>query len=678
MAEIIGELRDDATYGEKQTLKFLQQNLPKEFTIYVEVPINLQRERRYPDFIIVTNYGVIVLEVKDWVKILKIDKIRATILTRENKQRTERCPVDTARDYAIALNDVLRNPGDGKQPLTKITWSHAAILYNLRGADLSWAYQCWGEDFIISRADLQNPDILLKKIKRTIPSWRMNSLKKEELDRIRAIVFPLNEADIPGREPVILDEQQEKIVAEPVVQAPSPAEEEASPVRQEGLFVEQAEEEKKEKLPPEGRRLSQNVAIRLVRGISGSGKTLVLIQRARYLAACHPEWKIGVFTYNQPLQRQLEGVFRGTQIRPRTFDSLCRKWVMLPEDKNTDFSTWVKTAPRNFPILEKIDTWLIEREIDWLRDMGVTEREEYLGIERRGVGKDLRLLAEDRQALFDVYEAYRAYLKNTGSWDWYEARLMALEALEKNGPKEDDLYDAILIDEAQDWAPAWLKIITRLVKPEQGLIFMVDDPSQSIYRMFSWREKGVEVVGRTRWLRVPYRNTYEIYQAAYRLIAENRDIQQALAEEGEIIKPEVSSDTMRHGPRPLIHCCVSLLDELDAVRNSVATLKQEGYSEEQILVLAHYNSDYQRLKTTLQGSGVIVDRMKRYKGLEMEAVIIPFLQRSFRNLDESSDELRLLYMAMTRARSKLVLTSSGKLPAAIQELVNLRLVDMIK
>ena len=65
MAEVIGFLRENATHGEKTTLQLLQENLPKEYSIYVEIPLHGQRDIRYPDFIILTNFGVIVLEVKD-------------------------------------------------------------------------------------------------------------------------------------------------------------------------------------------------------------------------------------------------------------------------------------------------------------------------------------------------------------------------------------------------------------------------------------------------------------------------------------------------------------------------------------------------------------------------------------------------------------------------------------
>ena len=45
-AEVIGFLRDDATFGEKETLKFLRANLPKEYTVYVESPIRTKRDIR--------------------------------------------------------------------------------------------------------------------------------------------------------------------------------------------------------------------------------------------------------------------------------------------------------------------------------------------------------------------------------------------------------------------------------------------------------------------------------------------------------------------------------------------------------------------------------------------------------------------------------------------------------
>jgi hypothetical protein len=66
MAQVVGKLREEATPGEHLVLDRLRTNLPKDMTVYVETPISLYRKISNPDFIILTNYGYIILEVKDW------------------------------------------------------------------------------------------------------------------------------------------------------------------------------------------------------------------------------------------------------------------------------------------------------------------------------------------------------------------------------------------------------------------------------------------------------------------------------------------------------------------------------------------------------------------------------------------------------------------------------------
>ena len=50
-----------------------------------------------------TNYGVIVLEVKDWVQIKTADPSGATIRTRKGEERRVPNPVNSARDFALTL-----------------------------------------------------------------------------------------------------------------------------------------------------------------------------------------------------------------------------------------------------------------------------------------------------------------------------------------------------------------------------------------------------------------------------------------------------------------------------------------------------------------------------------------------------------------------------------------------
>lgn len=684
MADRIGILREDATYGEKQTLRLLCQNLPKEYVVYVETPIRKRREIRYPDFVILANYGVIVLEVKDWVQIKRADPSGAEIYTRKGESRWEKNPVSTAREMAIALSSMLESYSGQDEPVEKIPWGYAAVLVNQPTSAITRLRRVWGEEFVIGMADLENPDILLNRIKQTFTAKRMRPLTRRELDQVRAVIYPVVEIELENRPAVILDDQQERIVAEPI--RPEPA---STPkkdrraerrLRQEQLLdsLQSSAEADTEKLPDEGEHLSRNVAIRLVRGFSGSGKTLVLVQRARFLAALYPDWKIGVLTFNKLIQQQFEQTFKGTPIKPLTFHSFCNQWLSVSDGSEVKLMDWIAEKQADYPIIKKLGRDMTAREIDWIRDMGITSREEYIAVERRGIGKDRRLLADERNAVFDVYEAYRAYLYQSNRWDWSELPLMTLQALEKNQVKGEDIYDAFLIDEAQDWAPVWFKVLNRLIHPEHGVIFLTDDPSQSIYRYFSWKEKSINVIGRTRWLRIPYRNTYEIYRAAYSMIANSPEIQSALSEEGVLIEPDLSSQKMRHGPLPLVRKCRNAADELSSVKNIVTTLLQEGFPEKQIAVLLRYRRSMEEIQKALQGSGVWINMIHGFKGLEAEAVIIPHLEDTFVRSEEDAGERRLLYMAMSRARSRLYLTYSGKLPSAYEVLRRQGLADFVE
>jgi superfamily I DNA/RNA helicase len=60
--------------------------------------------------------------------------------------------------------------------------------------------------------------------------------------------------------------------------------------------------------------------------------------------------------------------------------------------------------------------------------------------------------------------------------------------------------------------------------------------------------------------------------------------------------------------------------------------------------------------------------MHSFKGLEMDVILVPGLQTTFVRPEEEGSERRLLYMAMSRARVKLYMTYSGKLPQAYEEL----------
>jgi superfamily I DNA/RNA helicase len=216
-----------------------------------------------------------------------------------------------------------------------------------------------------------------------------------------------------------------------------------------------------------------------------------------------------------------------------------------------------------------------------------------------------------------------------------------------------------------------MRIVTRLLKPG-GHLFLCDDPSQSVYRYYSWRQKGVEVRGRTRWLRIPYRNTRQIFEAAYTLIADDPLAQRLLAECGEGVHPDLDSAAMRDGPRPQVHCFPSWAAEREFVVQEIETLvRQAGMLPTEIGILHEKKHVHDRYRP-LVPQGVQLYEVKRQTGLEYKAVFIPKLQDMFDRTGDISWEEHVgrerlkSYMTMTRARTRLYLLYEGKWPRLLE------------
>lgn len=686
MAQIFGFLREDkATHGEKLVLKHLKNNLPNDFAVYVECPIHDRRQLRYPDFIVSTNYGVVVLEVKDWVTVQKADRFGAEIFTRDQRTRREGNPIIQARELALLLiNEFRRIQGQmGKSGEIKdVPWGYAAVLPNLPTSVITQLRKAWGEEFVLNLDDL-GPDRALARLKDTLPAEHIRALHKAEMDLIRATINPTVLIEAENRPVVILDVEQEKIVAESVKEAPQPQPAKPKPV-QTDLFepapssAAQASPKKaaEEQLPEYAEALSKNAGIRLVRGVAGSGKTLVLTQRARFLAAQYPDWEILVLTFNNALSRHLSDTLAGTgRVKVMTFHGLCRSLI---EGAGLEWASpispreWLKEQKGERPVLEELGADFLEEEIAWIKESGIQGQKAYLEIERKGRGGGQRLGQEQRKQIYQLLVDYQKHLSQEKAIDWADIPYIMLNGM-RLGKIESPNYGAILIDEAQDFAPVWLRVIRKLLDPQQGVLFLADDPSQSIYRLYSWREKGIEVVGRTRHLKLPYRNTEEIYRAAFALIEDEPILQKALEHEGQVL-PELGGALMRHGERPLLRRCESFEQETTLIREQVRGFIQGGVDGKQIAVLHRNRAGVTKLEAALRGLEVEISTFHASKGLEYEKVFISQMQTTFKGFWEDpealAEELRLVYMAMTRARSELKMYYQGNLPNPMRRVLD--------
>lgn len=249
------------------------------------------------------------------------------------------------------------------------------------------------------------------------------------------------------------------------------------------------------------------------------------------------------------------------------------------------------------------------------------------------------------------------------------------------------IYQAILVDEAQDFYDEWFQALLKVLDQEMNSLFFVYDNTQSVYGQshrrksgWSWAKLGIDVVGRSQIFDLNYRNAPEILELAWKFIQpslEKAEIKVGKREDSpsidKLIEPKKkasrSSDVS------------PILVQVDSDRIAIEIAHQvklalESHTDSSIGVLLHpTHQNIKLLKTRIskelfrlginhhapmrsqERAGnivdrpiVIVDSWNAVKGVEFNAVIIVGVETS-----EEFEEKAGLYTAMTRAKDHLVL-----------------------
>ncbi len=676
MATIIGSLRPDATAGEKEVLNRLRE-LPADYLVWPELAV----AGRHPDFVIAApGRGVAVFEVKDWVEIVAANPQTFNIRTRGGEERNEENPIRGLRHKAFAITRRLESeprlihqsgPHYGK---LRVPYAYAVIFPNLTDMFL-WQLGPIFDDnrWAISRDRLQQC-AALELIDSLNWGFRAD-LSADDMDVIRAAIFPELKIISGGREVGVMDQTQEHAAREALFERAAPP---------------------REELPEHGRRLAVNPVIRLVRGVAGSGKTLVLARRARYLSEANPDWHVLVVTFTRALAQTLRDQLGDDDPRLTVthFHQLCTDLIdqELGDWGHGPVTDTVGTIARllqDLPSMERLDSQFLAGEIAWMKDTGLTD-ERYLTAPR--VGRRRPLLPADRQFVLDVYRRYQHNLGWRHRFDWMDVPITVANAIDA-GALTGARYDAILIDEAQDFAPTWFGVLRRLLNPETGVMFLAADGAQRIYRQHSWRSLGLNVVGRARVLPRPYRMTYEIARAAAELMRGNPVVMEELAgEEDELLQRQPDSRWMRHGDHPELRLFANQAVEFKWLQNRLEDLRRDGYAPHEIAIFHRHTQSIDpyaghlrkhkwpvrvlRADAPVEGDGITVGTMHAAKGLEFRAVFMPQLDMMFDKLGVTAEErrasvaaeTRLLYVALTRARERAYLMHRGRLPEHLAHL----------
>lgn len=281
-----------ATSGEKALFNILTA-LPDDVFVYYDVPI----KHRYADFVVISpRLGVLMIEIKDWKSSTIVYANSDTIelhLRSHNKNVIH--PLKQARQYVFALRDEIQNRLEGRILLQqdgphkgKICFpiSYLACLSQISERDietlnLSSVFDLGRtltkEWFTIARdiAGAQLEGLLACYF---VPKFQFTPLDKTQIDHLRGIIHP-------------------HIVVRSATQKLRDTYEDSGRSLETFIRVLDAKQEQKARHIGPGHRL--------MFGVAGSGKTTILIARAKYLAEQNQDKKGLVLCFNRPLATYL-------------------------------------------------------------------------------------------------------------------------------------------------------------------------------------------------------------------------------------------------------------------------------------------------------------------------------------------------------------------------------------
>ena len=595
MAIIVPNLRlghAKVTPGERRFAFRLEHLLEDDYWCFYDIPVG--KRRRYPDFIILhPRRGLLFLEVKDWRlrSIESIDHQKVELKTASGLQAHVN-PIEQARQGAYQTVDMLRGDPelrekDGRYKGNLICpYGYGVVLTNITRKQIRAALPDDVADRVLPGHLLICQDEMLED---TDPEafqerlWGMfnyqfdRALTLPELDRIRWHLYPEIRIDNLDLFP------QEASEADSV---------------QEIVRVMDIEQEQLARGLGEGHRV--------IHGVAGSGKTLILGCRSEVLADL----------LNKPVL------------------VLCF---------NITLAAKLRSHMSSKGITDKVHVYHFH---DWC-------------------GQQLRTYHVDVVV---------------GEKPYWERQVDSVIAGVEKGQIPREQYGALLIDEGHDFEEDWLRLVVQMIDRNTNSLLLLYDDAQSIYRRnglgFSLSSVGVQARGRTKILKLNYRNTREILAFAYEF-AKDYLLEKSASDDGvPLIKPETAGVA---GPAPIFRQFQSFQEEAAFAAGCVTKWHEDGVPWRDVAIVydAHWMGQtlarnfsqraipYQLLDTPAskrgydpQGDQVVMLTQQSSKGLEFPRVIVVGLGKLKTEPEDVAEESRQLYVAMTRARECLLVTAS--------------------
>ena len=432
-----------------------------------------------------------------------------------------------------------------------------------------------------------------------------------------------------------------------------------------------------------------------VLGAAGTGKTVVAMHRARWLARNLPgRGRILFTTFTKNLaadiRHNLGAICKPEELARIEVTNLDHWVVGFLRGRRYEFriryervqEAWQRALDLKPSDLDVTDAFYDDEWEQVIQAHGVTTLDEYLHVSR--VGRGTRLNRAARAKAWRVFEEYRTQLAERGVKEVDDAYRDAATLLQNDRGTLD--YVAVVVDEAQDMGAQAYRLIRHIVPAGANDLFVVGDGHQRIYG----RNKvvlgrcGIDVRGRSRKLRLNYRTTEETRCWAARLLAGR-----AIDDLDGGSDDDKGITSLTRGPEPLLRNFESREEQSAFIVAYLKQVKTEDASLRGVCVVARTRCERDAIAETLKehdlthvaleaGSvdaaetdGVRLATMHRVKGLEFDRVVMASINSDMVPLpiaidargdavereSAETEERALVYVAATRSKKELLVLS---------------------
>ena len=588
----LGACTSRMTSGERRLAERLEHKLDDDYLLWYDVPMG--PKNAHPDFCVLhPRRGILVLEVKDWrlSTILQADKQNWEIMG-DNGPKTVINPLEQARQYAHQVVKALERDAHLVQPegahagKLVFPWSYGVVLTNItrkqfEAAELHKAIEpqrviC--QDEMLESVDAED---LQSRLWEMFPYGMRGTMSLPQMDRVRWIMFP----EVRVQQGTLFDDDDADAQLPDIMRVMD--------LQQEQL----------------ARSLGDGH--RVIHGVAGSGKTMILGYRAEYLAQASTTSSkpILILCFNEPLGVKLHSVMQAKGLDGRVHVRHFHKWC---RDQLVAFG---QTLPAyNMPVDAKMAD-MVHRVIT--------------GVDRKQIPSG----------------QYQAVMIDEGhdfAPEWLRLVTQMVD------PTTNSLL--VLYDDAQS----------------------IYERARS--KQFSFKSVGIQAQGRTTILKINYRNTRQILQTASLVAADlltaddkdddgiplikpiscGRDGQQPLIIRLPTLRDEAAAiaDHLANAHQEgfawgdmAVLCFDAKTRDLCAQALAQRKLPVENRTR---------SGDFDPTSNKIK-----VMTMKVSKGLEFPVVALPGVGHMPAPGEDEQEAARVFYVAATRATQRLLVTVSG-------------------